>query len=350
VLQVHGYFIISAAISIPFNLIIIAALLGKGTDIIFLGYVTTIGWFLQFLVQVPVLVKEKYRFHWRLDFHEEHTVNMFRQLVPILLGNALLQLCLIIDRTFATNLEKGTAAALAFGSNLFITITSVFIVAMSTVVFPRLSQYCLERDHAGTRSLLNLAFKILLFILLPYLILVVAYHREIITLVYQRGAFTAYSTSMTSLAFLLYSLAVPGYACQELFNRVFYALKKFKVPALASVFCLVIKLLADWFSYRWAGIAGISISTSFCLLLYAVIMSFMVRKEIGSFLSRDLARFCCKLAFPALAMVSVVWGGEYIINSSSRFIFLIPLLLGAGAYLGLACLLGMRRDFATREV
>ena len=55
ILQVHGYFMRSAAISIPFNLLIILALYLRGDDIVFLSYVTTIGWLLQFLIQVPVL-------------------------------------------------------------------------------------------------------------------------------------------------------------------------------------------------------------------------------------------------------------------------------------------------------
>jgi putative peptidoglycan lipid II flippase len=120
---------------------------------------------LQFLIQFPVLVKEKYHFFWKIDFKNEQIVNMFRQLGPILLGNSLLQLCLIIDRSFATHLGEGTAAALAFGSNLFVTVTSVFIVAMSTVVFPRLSKYCLELDYPQIKALMGSIFKILLFIL-----------------------------------------------------------------------------------------------------------------------------------------------------------------------------------------
>jgi putative peptidoglycan lipid II flippase len=188
VLQVHQYFLVSASISIPFNMLIIWALLWKGNDLVFLGYVTTLGWLLQFLIQLPVLVREKYQWRFKLQWSDPYIRNTFKNLLPILLGNSLLQLCLIIDRSFATHLSPGTAASLAFGSNLFVTITSVFIVAMTTVVFPRLSRYCLDSDFERIRFLLAQAFKMLLFILVPYLLLVICYHKEIITLVYQRGA------------------------------------------------------------------------------------------------------------------------------------------------------------------
>jgi len=335
VLQVHGHFLLSSSISIPFNLLVIASLLIKGVDIVFLGYITTIGWLLQFFIQFPVLWKEKYHFFWRIDFKNEHTMLMFKQLGPILLGNSLLQLCLIIDRSFASHLEEGTIGALGFGSNLFVTITSVFIVAMSTVIFPRLSQYCLDNDKARIRSLLSNIFKILLFILLPYLILVVCYHREIISLVYERGAFTSESTSMSSIAFLGYSFAVVGYACQEIFNRVYYALKKFTVPMRVSMLCIFLKLLLDFLLFRTAGIIGISLSTAFCLLLYALIMSILLHREIGNFLSKDLMHFIVQLGLPIAGMLAIILGSSFL-QIGGRLVFLLPLVVSGLVYLGIA--------------
>ncbi|PKM77552.1 MAG: murein biosynthesis integral membrane protein MurJ [Firmicutes bacterium HGW-Firmicutes-15] len=335
VLQVHSYFLVSSSISIPFNLLVIGSLLMKGEDIIFLGYVTTLGWFLQFLIQVPVLFKEKYQFFFRLDFKNEHTVLMFKQLMPILLGNSILQLCMIIDRSFATHLEEGTTAALGFGSNLFVTITSIFIVAMSTVIFPRLSQYCLDGDNVRIRSLLNNIFKILLFILLPYLVLVLVYNQEIVALVYERGAFTSQSTDMTALAFLGYSFAVVGYACQEIFNRVYYALKKFKVPMLVSMLCIGLKLLLDFWLFRTSGIIGISASTAVCLLLYAIIMALLLRREIGNFLNRSSFYFMFQLGLPVAGMVAVILGSRFL-PLGGKLSFLLPLMASGCVYLLIA--------------
>ncbi len=341
VLQVHGRFKLSSSISIPFNVLIIVALLLKGDDVVLLGFVTTIGWFLQFLLQVPVLFKEKYRFFARISFKDEQTKMLFKQLLPILLGNSLLQLCLIIDRTFGTHLDPGVTSALTFGGNLFMTITSIFIVAMSTVVFPRLSQYCLDGDQENIRSLLKSIFKILLFILLPYLILVIFYNREIISLVYERGAFTDKSTAMTAMAFIGYSLAVAGYACQEIFNRVYYALKKFKIPAMVSLFCLGLKLFLDYLLFETAGIIGISLSTAVCMLIYAIVMGTLLHREIGSFLGREMWVFFLQLTLPSAGMIAVVLGGHYL-QLDGRYAFLLPLLVSGLVYLGISYLSPIR--------
>ncbi|CFX11496.1 Flagellin assembly, membrane protein MviN [Syntrophomonas zehnderi OL-4] len=349
VLQVHGYFLMSAAISIPFNLLIIAALFLKGQDIIFLGYVTTIGWLLQFLIQLPILVKEKYQFPLSIDWKNEHTVNMFKQLLPILLGNSLLQLCLVIDRTFGTHLEEGTTAALGFGSTLFMTITGIFIIALSTVIFPRISAYCLEGDFRQLRSILRYGFKILVFILLPYLLLVVAYSQDIVSLLYERGAFNAASTQLTATAFLGYSFAVVGYACQELFNRVYYALKKFHTPMYASLFCLLLHLLLNLLWFRQLGIVGLAVSTSIALLVYALIMGFMVYRVIGAFLGADFWQFLLHLLLPVGGMVLCIVLGRHLLPAGIWTSFLLPLLVSGTVYLLLAWWIGLADEIKLKE-
>ncbi|MDR1159282.1 MAG: murein biosynthesis integral membrane protein MurJ [Syntrophomonadaceae bacterium] len=346
ILQVHGYFVLSSTISIPFNLLIIGSLLISKDNIFIIGCCTTLGWLCQFLIQIPVLFKEKYHFQLQLNFKDPHVNNTLKNLIPILLGNALLHLSLILDRTYAMNLPEGSAAALSFGSNLFITITSVFIVAMSTVTFPQLSKYCIESNFKMAGRLITQSFKILLFILAPYLILVIMYNQNIVTLVYQRGAFGYDSTAMTSKAFLFYSLSVFGYACLELYNRAFFALKNFRVPMLVSIFCLALNGFLDYLFYETYGITALSLSTSICLIIYAIIMSVLLRKNIGNFFTKDLCFYGAKLILPALGMIACIQITRYLLPVSQNVLgFLFPLLASASVYLIIAYLCGLHRVF-----
>ncbi len=347
ILQVHGHFLRAAAISIPFNILIILALVLKGEDIAFVSYVTTAGWLFQFLIQLPVIIKEKYRFSI-FNLQNNYTAAMLKKLVPVLLGNSLLQLCLIIDRSFGNLLDVGTTAALGFGGNLFVTITSVFIVAMSSVVFPRISKYCLEEDFIELRLMLSNIFKILLFILIPYLIYVVVYHQEIIALVYERGAFTRESTITTAYAFLFYSFAVIGYASQEIFNRVFYALKKFSIPMRVSVICLTVNVVLNLVFLDY-GIIAISGGTAIALLLYALIMGTLVTKEIGSFMQNDFFSYLARLAVPTAFMVAVILGFKYLHFTGIIMGFLLPLALSGLIYLVVAHITHLTTEFNLRE-
>ena len=347
ILQVHGHFIWSSVISIPFNLLIIITLILADNNIIFLGYVITLGWALQFLIQCPVLVSLGYRFIGPIRLTSQLTKNLYKNVVPIILGNSLLQLCLISDRAFSTQLGKGAASAMSFGGNLFLTITSIFIVAMSTVIFPGLSRFVLNKETERIKHSLNRAFQMLLFILLPYLIAAIAYHQEIISLIYERGAFTDQSTLTTSLSFMCYSFAVFGYACQELFNRVYYALKNFHIPMRASLVCLAMKLgLNIWFA-QTGSLAGISLSTAFCLAVYAIILYVCLKKELGNnLIDQTFPPFILKLMLPLSAMTAIVCLGKCHPVLSGSVVFLMPLGLSGLVYLGLSYIMGLKELFA----
>ena len=349
ILQVHKHFIASTVISIPFNILIITSLLIWRGNIIVLGIVTTVGWFLQFLIQLPALLKDGYRFDFKIDLKNEHTAAIYKKLVPILLGNAVLQLCLLTDRAFATHLKEGSASSLAFGSTLFMTITSVFIVAMSTVTFPDLSRYCLDKNYEGIRHLLSYIFKVLFLILVPYLIMVTVYHKDIIRLVYQRGSFTAESTGMTSTAFLVYSFCIAGYLCQEIFNRLFYALKKFYVPMFLSIACVLLNLVLVLLVYRSMGIAGIAGSTAVSFLIYAVVMSITVVREVGAFFGKDFGSFLIRL-LPSVAGMTFVFLAFRLINPEGVIMsFLVPAAAGGIIYLGTAYVTGVLKETVLRR-
>jgi putative peptidoglycan lipid II flippase len=182
------------------------------------------------------------------------------------------------------------------------------------------------------------------------LVLVIAYNHEIIALVYERGAFTAKSTTMTSAAFLFYSFGVVGYACQEIFNRFYYALKKFRVPMLASMACLVLKVVLDLLLYKTVGIVGISASTAVCLLVYALIMSTLASREIGGLAGSGLLAFALRMLPALLVMLGIILGfkvlgpGQGLISG-----FLLPLGLSGCAYLGVARLTKIDRVFYLKE-
>ncbi len=348
ILQVHGHFLLSSLISLPFNLIIIAALFLKPGDLLFLGYMTTLGWLLQYLIQCPVLLKYGYHMGRKLNFLNPYSRSLYRNLLPILLGNSLFQLCLIIDRSFATNLTDGTAAALSFGSNLFITITSVIVIAMTTVIFPRLSSYCLTLDYEKIRILMGNVFKVFLFILTPYLFIVLCYHQQIIALVYERGAFNADSTHLTALSFLFYSFAIIGYACQEVFNRVYYAMKKFKIPMYTSLGCLLLNALVTGILYRPFGITGIALSTSCCMLLYALVMYMLLRKDIGHGMISGVITYFLRLLLPLAAMGATMLIGHVLLGDSIVSAF-VAALAGGLVYLTAAFVLKLHRVIFANE-
>jgi len=341
ILQTHRYFLLSSLIAIPFNVLIILAIIFRGDNIIFIGAITTAGWFLQFFIQYPQMRRLGYRLWGKISFKSPESQNLYRSLVPVVLGYSVLQISLSVDRTFGTFLSEGTASALSYGSNLFLTTSGIFIMAMSIVIFPRLAKYCQQKNFPKIIELLGTIWQTMLFVLLPYMLLIIFFHRDIVYIIFEfgGGAFNDESTALSATAFLFYSFAAVGYACQEIFNRVFYAFKRYRVPATASVVCIVLNVLLTFAVYRTYGIAGISITTAFSMLLYAGILFFFLRKKLGAGMGLSVMFGLVRCVPPLMAMLLVFLIAQRVVGSST-LMALATMAVGGVAYLAVAFVMG----------
>ena len=280
----HVYFVTSI-MSLPFNVAIIAALLFENVDIMTVALVTTIGWFLHIVIQLPAFYKKGYSF---TEKKEKCIVAKDKspEILWIFISNMMFQLCVYIDRAFV-----GDAASFNYASNLFITISSVFVVAMSTVVFPSISKNYEEGQLSYVNELVQYIITIMVAIFLPFLLVVGFFGEDVIRLVYERGNFTGEDTLMVSKMFFIYSLGVLGYVSQELFNKILYLAGKYKYTVIGTVLVVAINVILN-VSIGKSGLGEgaffdtailTALSTAVLLTAYAVAIAIGMKKVIGSY-------------------------------------------------------------------
>jgi putative peptidoglycan lipid II flippase len=117
----------------------------------------------------------------------------------------------------------------------------------------------------------------------------------------------------------------------------------------ASLACLVPHFVLNLMFFRQAGITGLALSTTLCLLIYAVIMGIVVRRAIGPFLGRDFSNFFLHLCLPAAGMVATILVCRQLFASGILLSFLLPLAASGIVYLLLAWLGGFRNELIMKE-
>jgi len=200
VLQNERVFFITSVMSLPFNVVIIIALMIPGISILNVGIVTTIGWFLHILILLPSFYKKKYLLFTIKEKSQIKKDKNF-EILWIFISNMMFQICFYTDRAFVSDM----AATFNYASNLFITVSSVFVVAMSTVVFPSISKNYEEGNIGYVNDLLRYIITVMVAIFLPFLLVVGVFGTDIVRLVYERGMFDSESTVSVATMFLVYS-------------------------------------------------------------------------------------------------------------------------------------------------
>ena len=300
ILQNEKAYFITSVMSLPFNAIIILALKLFDLSVLTVGIITTVGWFLQILMLLPTFFKKKYSF---LAAKSEKLKSKDKnpEIIWIFVSNMMFQLCFYTDRSFVGSTE-GMPATFGYASNLFVTVASVFVVAMSTVVFPSISKNYEEGNIGYVNELLRYIITIMSAIFLPFLLVVGFFGEDIIRLIYERDSFGPEATKAVADILFIYSLGILGYVCQELFNKILYLAGKYKYTVWGTVLVIGVNALSNYLikvfvpeSFAVSHAYLTAISTAFWLTVYAVVIAIGIRKVVGSYWKKDLLADIAKI-------------------------------------------------------
>ena len=315
ILQNEKIYFITSIMSLPFNAVIILSLFMKDVSILTVGAVTTIGWFLHGAILLPSFYKKGYSF-----FKSKDTALLKKdkstEVLWIFISNMMFQLCFYADRTFVSSSE-GMASTLNYASNLFITISSVFVVAMSTVIFPSISKNYEDGKIDYVNELLGYIISIISAISLPFILVVGFFGKDIIRLVYERGSFGPEATVSVSVFFFIYTIGILGYVSQELLNKILYLAGKYKHTVIATLSTIFLNIITNALikrfvpdtsyggSYITSQSFWIALSTSLFLCAYAVFVALSIKKVVGNYFKKELVRDLLKILFSGVVAVAV---------------------------------------------
>jgi putative peptidoglycan lipid II flippase len=114
-LRLHGDFIIPALIGFPLNLVIIVTLfLSSKTSIYVLGAGSVVATASRVLICIPSMRKVGYRHSLSLNARNDHLKTMMLLALPVIVGTAVNDINVLVDRTMASRISVGAISALNY--------------------------------------------------------------------------------------------------------------------------------------------------------------------------------------------------------------------------------------------
>jgi putative peptidoglycan lipid II flippase len=129
----------------------------------------------------------------------------------------------------------------------------------------------------------------------------------IIRLIYEHGRFSHHATVETARALSGYAIGLVAYAAIKVVAPAFYALKRARVPLVASVSAVLANLIWNALTFRRFGHVGLAVGTSIAALVNAAVLVYAFQKQIGGFITRELVVPFAKILAAAAVMAAVVW-------------------------------------------
>ncbi len=213
-----------------------------------------------------------------------------REMLYPLLGLSLLQLNPYVDRLMASPLQPGSVTALGYAERVAAIPYILFGAGFYGVILTHWSEVAASEGPAGLRRALRNAAAMVVFLLGPVVTLLVALRSDLVALLFQRGAFDAQATALTSTALAFLAVAILPNYLSLLVSRAFLALQDRRAPMWLGIGNAVCNIGLNWLLVGPLGLAGITLSTALTLTLVTAVGLVWLRRRLG-----------------ALDMVSLVW-------------------------------------------
>jgi len=254
----------------------------------------------QALIQAPVLIRKKIKYSLVVDFNDPGTKQLLKLLVPVMIGLAITQINVIVDRTIASTLIDGSISALYYSNRLVQFPLGAFGIAISIAIFPTLAKQTAKNNIAEFKKSLLFGLRMLLFITVPCAVGLIVLKDSLIRLIYEHGIFSRAATTMTSSALLYYSIGLFAYACVRLITMSFYALKDTKTPVKIGIYIVFINITLDLILIRYLAHSGLALATSVAAILNLIILLKVLQDKIGDMKLKSQISFLLKITISSV--------------------------------------------------
>lgn len=271
-----------------------------------LGIGTSLGVAVQFMAQIPMLVKQGFHWYPRIDIHDPVLKEAIKTALPMfveVIGSLVTVSC---RNAFALETAPNGPSTLSYAWLWFQLPYGIIAVSVSTTLLTELSDCAAREDWAGFRKFVNKGIRTTMFLIIPLAALMGAMAVPLMQL-FQAGAFTADQVTNVGSVLTFWVFSLPFYAGYMYLYRVFASMRQFLTFAIINV-CMrvgLVLLYSQMCKPENFGLLGVPLSDFVFYVSMFFVCSEVIRRKIGSYGMKGIVGLIAKTAIAAIIAASV---------------------------------------------
>jgi putative peptidoglycan lipid II flippase len=356
ILNTRDRFAAAAFAPVLLNLVLIGTLLligalGLGASLAS-GVMLSWGVFAAGIVQALMLFAAVRRSGVRLTLRRPRWTPGLRRLVrlgvPGIAAGGITQIN-IMAGTIIASFWPSAVSYLYYADRLYQLPLGVVGIAIGVALLPDLSRRLRSGDVAGGLDTQNRALEFAMLLTLPAAIALLVMPHELISVLFQRGAFDAEDARLTAWALAAYGLGLPAFVLIKVLSPAFFAREDTRTPMWFAGAGMLVNVAGSILLGLWLQHIGIALATSLAGWVNAALLFGALRRR-GDFVrddrlvKRSLAIAAASLVMAAgLAVLVAILAGSFASSSLTERIAALVAATHSGAaiYLGVLHLSGV---------
>ncbi|MDP4177089.1 MAG: murein biosynthesis integral membrane protein MurJ [Bacillota bacterium] len=278
-LQSYGVYLQPAMTGIISNIVIIVGLVCFSkygiTAAVIAFLISSIA---QMYIQRPFMHGYKYKFF--INIHDKNLKRIVILGLPMFINNIVSQVNLMVDKNFASRLVAGSISVVDYASKLSTIINQVFIVSITTVLYPMLTEKFVKKDKEGFESLFNKTVNLVILVAIPMIVGMIILSTPLVKIFLEHGKFDANATAITSLCLKYLAVSTLGYAFLDSLSKIFFSANETVIPMINGFIQIVINIVLIITLVPKMGVSGLALANTLSSLIIALLMFIELRYKL----------------------------------------------------------------------
>ena len=269
--------------------------------------------------------------------------DLWRLVLPGLIGGTALQISFLVDRFLAISLGPQAVPALTNVDRIVDLPIGIFAVSLGSVLMASISRSAANGNNDEISDELFFSLRHVFFISIPMAAGMLFFWRPALTILCLGGNYTVSDLEATELVAMFYGLGIPLFCSLKVILPAYYARKMMKLPLISSLAAIGVNIILNLILMIPLKQGGIALATVMSSLLNNVILLFFLSRQgialnwcglvIALFRNTALAA----LIGWGLSLVYPVFRGWFSFRYLGEFpAFMVLCILFAGVYLAVS--------------
>jgi putative peptidoglycan lipid II flippase len=308
ILNSHRRFLLSYTAPVIWNAAMIVTLVWQGRSLfahgvaasaaeprlaVALGIGSVIGSALQFLIQMPTVLKVLSPLQFKATFRSEHVRAIVRNFFPVFISRGVVQLSAFVDQILASPIGPAAVSALSYAQVINQLPVSLFGMAVSAAELPAMSAALgtPEQIAAKLRARLAAGLSQIAWFVVPSAVAFVLLGDVVIAAIYRTGHFNAHDVIYVWIALAGSGVGLLAGTSGRLYSSAFYALRDTRTPLNFAVLRVALTFVLGYLCSaklpgllgidRSWGIAGLTLSAGIAAWLEYSLLRRAMHQRIG---------------------------------------------------------------------
>lgn len=271
------------------------------------------GGVLQCLLMIVMFRASGYRLRLKLPHKHAGMGPLFRRMGPATIGVGMQQISSVVDTLLASLLMTGSVSYLYYADRLNQLPLALVGIALSTALLPHLSKALKQPDGLEASRVFAQTSVAALTLALAAAIGLFALADELMSVLFERGAFTAHDAHMSALALMAYSVGLPAFILVKITSTAFFAAEDTKTPVTTGFASLGVCIALSVALMQVMGHTGLALASSLAAWLNVLVQLYLLqrRKLFPHWDVRALGRDVGRMLAVTVAMAGALFGWKW---------------------------------------